>query len=284
MLYTRFHAIRKRWLLVRMAVIGAVLAGLVPLNGQQPQQLAGSATQDPSATSERKQNSTSSSAPSAKNDPNAEVAVQDSGTVHGDSENEYVDRSLEDTLRRLAGMPGERVLVLVSPGFLLTTQTDQMWDVVDRANRSNIVVNTLEVRGLFEPDLAGDITRANPDTTHTVTSKTSYRISSQTQQAYVLSDLAYGTGGAFFHNSNDLSGGLSTVAAAPEVSKMDGSFHTIKVTITGKRKYSIQAGRGYCAPRKVENPKELTREEIQEAVFSRGMKFRTCRCSCKRTT
>ena len=80
MLYTRFHAIRKRWLLVRMVVIGAVLAGLLPLNLQQP---AGGATQDPSATSEAKQNATSSSAPSTKNDPNAEVTVQDSGTTFG---------------------------------------------------------------------------------------------------------------------------------------------------------------------------------------------------------
>jgi hypothetical protein len=80
MLYSRFHEIRKRWLLVRMSVIGAVLAGLLPLNGQQP---AGGATQDPSATSEAKQNATSSSAPSTKNDPNAEVTVQDSGTTFG---------------------------------------------------------------------------------------------------------------------------------------------------------------------------------------------------------
>jgi len=58
MLYTRFHAIRKRWL--------------------QP---AGRATQDPSATSEPKQSSTSSSAPSGKNDPNAEVTVEDSGNT-----------------------------------------------------------------------------------------------------------------------------------------------------------------------------------------------------------
>jgi len=83
MLYTRFHAIRKRWLPVRRAVIGAVLAGLVPLKRQQPQQPTGSATQDLSATSEPKQNPTSSSALSTKNDPNAEVTVQHSGTTFG---------------------------------------------------------------------------------------------------------------------------------------------------------------------------------------------------------
>jgi len=197
--------------------------------------------------------------------------------IQGDTENEYVYRSIEDTLRRLAGMPGERVMLIVSPGFLLTTLTNQMFDVEERANQSNIVLNTLDVRGLYTPDVRGDITRANSDTFRTVGFKTTFRVESQTQQAYVLADLAYGTGGAFFHNSNDLAGGLSALGAAPEASyvlgfspqteKMDGAFHTITVKITGKRKYTIQARRGYYAPKKVDNPQ--ARQDIQEAVFSR---------------
>jgi VWFA-related protein len=164
--------------------------------------------------------------------------------IEGDTENEYIYRSFEDVLRCLAGMPGERVMLMVSPGFLLTTLTNQMLDVVDRANQSNIVVNTLDFRGTYVPDEEGDITRANSDTFRTVGYKTTFRVESQTQQAYVLSDLAYGTGGAFFHNSNDLAGGLSTLGSAPESSyvlgfspqnqNMDGAFHTIKVKITGK--------------------------------------------------
>ncbi len=199
--------------------------------------------------------------------------------IQGDIENEYVYRSIEDVLRRLAGMPGERVMLIVSPGFLMTTLTNQMFDVEERANQSNIVLNTLDVRGVYVPDVEGDITRANSDTFRTVGFKTTFRVESQTQQAYVLADLAYGTGGAFFHNSNDLAGGLSTLGAAPEASyvlgfspqiqKMDGSFHTIKVKITGKRKYTIQARRGYYAPKNLDNLKEQAREEIQEAVFSR---------------
>jgi VWFA-related protein len=199
--------------------------------------------------------------------------------TQGDTENEYVYRSIEDTLRRLAGMPGERVMLIVSPGFLLTTLTNQMFDVEERANQSNIVLNTLDVRGVYAPEVQGDITRANSDTFRTVGFKTTFRVESQTQQAYVLADLAYGTGGAFFHNSNDLAGGLSTLGAAPEASyvlgfspqteKMDGAFHTITVKITGKRKYTIQARRGYYAPKKVGNPQEQARQDIQEAVFSR---------------
>ncbi len=199
--------------------------------------------------------------------------------IEGDAENEYVYRSIEDTLRRLAGMPGERVMLLVSPGFLLTTQTHEMLEVEERANRANIVFNTLDVRGIYAPDVQGDITRANSDTLRTVGFKTTFRVESQTQQAYVLADLAYGTGGAFFHNSNDLAAGLSTLGSAPEASyvlgfspqsqNMDGSFHVLKVKITGKRKFAVQSRRGYYAPQKLDSPRQQAKDEIQEAVFSR---------------
>lgn len=196
-----------------------------------------------------------------------------------DVENQYVFRYMEDVLQHLAGMPGERVLVLVSPGFLLTTQHIDMSTVVDRANRAGVVINTIDARGLYVPDVMGDISKRSSDNIRTVGYKTTARIAAQTEQAYVLGDLAYGTGGSFFQNSNDLTGGLQRLAAAPEVSyvlgfspqnqKMDGQFHTLKVALTDKRKFDIQARRGYFAPRKVDDPELQARNEIQEAVFSR---------------
>src|SRR6266481_6846733 len=76
----------------------------------------------------------------------------------GDAQIEYVYRHLEDIIRRLAGMPGQRVMVLVSPGFVVTTMlTLDSSGLIDRANRSNIVINTIDARGLFTPDLLGDI-------------------------------------------------------------------------------------------------------------------------------
>jgi len=47
-------------------------------------------------------------------------AVADHVASLGDTQTEYVYRHLEDALRRLASMPGQRVMVFVSPGFLLT--------------------------------------------------------------------------------------------------------------------------------------------------------------------
>jgi hypothetical protein len=49
---------------------------------------------------------------------------------------------------------------------------------------------------------------------------------------------------------------------------MDGRYHTLKVVITEKRKYEVQARKGYYAPRKVDDPKEQEKAEMQEAVFS----------------
>jgi VWFA-related protein len=207
----------------------------------------------------------------------AQSALQQALTA-GDTDNEFTYRALEDVLRKLAGMPGERILLLASPGFLLTTQMNQETDIIDRANRASIVINTIDARGLYTPDVGGDISAPVTDTVLTAGYKTLYRTSEQTANAYVLGDFADGTGGTFFHNSNDLSDGLQKAGSAPEVSyvlgfsppsqKMDGKFHSIKVTLTNKQKYSIQARRGYYAPSKVNDPAEQAKQEIADAVFS----------------
>ncbi len=196
----------------------------------------------------------------------------------GDADNNYTYRLLEVVLRALAGKPGERVLLLASPGFLITTDTLDESGIVDRANRANIVINTLDARGLYVPEPGGDISQRNSDTAITGGLKTSYRLAEESQLQFVLMDFAYGTGGTFFHNSNDLEGGLKLAGGAPEVSyvlgfspqnqKMDGKYHTLKVTLTQKQKYAIQARRGYYAPKKLDDPREMEKQEIQEALFS----------------
>jgi VWFA-related protein len=190
-----------------------------------------------------------------------------------EADNNYTYRTLQDALRRLAGMPGERVLLLVSPGFIMGLQLTDMQIVVDQANHANVVINALDARGLYTPDM-GDIAQSRVPIPEIGT----YRIAAQFEQDNVLADFAYGTGGAFFHNSNDIASGMKMLGSAPEVSyvigfspqneKMDGSFHTIKVKMTGKLKYQIQARRGYYAPRKLNDPKEQEKQEIQEAIFS----------------
>jgi VWFA-related protein len=198
--------------------------------------------------------------------------------TQGDSENQFVYSFMQDVLRHLVAMPGERVMVFVSPGFLQSTQQLDLSNIVDLANHSGVVINTIDGRGLYTPDL-GDISQPSSDTLLTGGYKGSYRLNAQLEQEYVLRDFAYGTGGTFFHNSNDLAAGFQRVGAAPEAAyilgfsplseKIDGQFHTIKVALTGKRKLVIQARSGYFAPKKFKDPAEQAHEEIQEAVFSR---------------
>ena len=207
----------------------------------------------------------------------AQTSLQAALTA-GDVDNDFTYRVLEDIVRRMSSLPGERVLVLASPGFLITTRTLDEAGIIERANRASIVINTLDARGLYTPDLLGDISQPQADTIATAGFKSSYRIQEQMANEYVLADFAYGTGGTFFHNSNDLAGGLKRAGEAPEISyvlgfspqnqKMDGRYHILKVTMTKKMKYDIQARRGYYAPKKVEDPQEQAKQEIAEAVFS----------------
>jgi VWFA-related protein len=196
----------------------------------------------------------------------------------GDADTEYAFRHLEDYIRRLTAMPGQRVLILVSPGFIQSTLHSEASDLVDRATRANVVINTIDARGLYTPDLFGDI--ANPSTVNPRTEgyKASFRTAAQLAQEDVLAQLADGTGGTFFHNRNDLDEGMREAGAAPALSyllgfspqnlKLDGSYHTLKVTLTNKQKFGLQARHGYYAPRSVADPAEAAKEEIREALFS----------------
>ncbi|MBV9504100.1 MAG: hypothetical protein JO323_03755, partial [Acidobacteriia bacterium] len=83
----------------------------------------------------------------------------------------------------------------------------------------------------------------------------------------------------FFQNNNDLRLGFERVAAQPEFVyvlgfspqnlKFDGSFHRLKVTLHNGAGLSLQARRGYYAPKHALDPEEEAKEEIREAVFSR---------------
>ena len=212
----------------------------------------------------------------------AQVVARNAATralVDGDSQSQYAYSHLTDIVRRLAGMPGERVMVLISPGFLMSTLRAEESALVDRANHFNIVINTLDARGLYTPDVLGDI--ANPPAAgsyKTAGYRVSYRVQAQFAQTEVLRDFAEGTGGTFFHNRNDLEAGLKQEGLMPAVSyllgfspqnlKLDGSYHTVRVALTKKQKFTVQARHGYYAPRQIANPDLQAKQEIEEAVFS----------------
>jgi hypothetical protein len=108
--------------------------------------------------------------------------------------------------------------------------------------------------------------------------KQQYATTEASVNSDVLLVLAEGTGGTFFRNSNDLDEGFRRTADAPEYSyvlafspqnlKLDGSFHTIKINLKHSGKFSLQARRGYFAPRHAADPAQEAKREIEEALFS----------------
>jgi hypothetical protein len=151
-------------------------------------------------------------------------------------------------------------------------------DILDRAARENVVISSLDARGLYT-DSTYDASKQGSYTTQAAILKSQYDRASDSAQADVLAELADGTGGTFFQNSNDLLAGLNRVAASPDFVyllgfspqnlKADGSFHKLKVTLVNDKALSAQARRGYFAPKHPNNPEDVAKNEIEDAVFSR---------------
>jgi len=188
-------------------------------------------------------------------------------------------QTLKSSVQRLAAMPGQRTVVLVSPGFLVTInhRTDEI-DVIDRAIRSNVTISTLDARGLYTIVPGGDASTASSSLVAT-NNRARYQSESALAAADVLGELADGTGGTYYHNSNDLQEGFRRTSEAPEFMyvlgfapqnlKFDGSFHALKVTAKDTRGVTLQSRRGYYAPRHANDPAEDAKEEIRVALFSR---------------
>ena len=187
--------------------------------------------------------------------------------------------SIRDVVRRLSATPGSRNLILVSPGFFVTIdQRFEETDLMDRAIRANVTVNALDSRGLYT--LAGDVSQPPINVDPAATGiRQMTEISNASANSDIMAELASATGGTFFHNDNGLREGLKQLAAQPEYIyvlgfapqnlKMDGSYHALKVSLKTQGGLEMQARRGYYAPKRVADPEEQAREEIQEAIFSR---------------
>lgn len=152
---------------------------------------------------------------------------------------------LGSVIRRTASTPGQRSIVLVSPGFLALTADMQqdLMEIVDGAARSGIVINTLDAGGLYGGAAAGGVGDPVFDSAEAEA------------RSDVMAEFASGTGGIFFHNNNNLDEGFRRTADAPEFvyvlgfspQKLDGRFHKLKVTLNAAGKFDVQARRGYYA-------------------------------------
>jgi VWFA-related protein len=156
-------------------------------------------------------------------------------------------------VRHLATMPGDRVLLTLSPGFVTGDLDRQKSAIVDAALRAHIVIHALNPAGLE----AG--ARERPQT----------QIVSEFMAA-----AAHSTGGIFVRNSNDISGEMNRLASAPLVSyvlgfapdgKADGRMHALKVRLKRGDGYQVESRTGYF-PAPPPEPKLTAQQRIDRAA------------------
>jgi VWFA-related protein len=163
--------------------------------------------------------------------------------------------AIKEYVRRMAGLPGQRTLVLVSPGFLPIEQGSRTEEshVLDLAAESNVTISALDARGLY----TSSITASDNIGGRAPEQVSDYRRTSMSLAENAMGELADGSGGRFFHNSNDLDAGFKAITEAPEVVymlelptdgvKANGTYHRLKVKVD-RGGMEVEARRGYFVP------------------------------------
>jgi VWFA-related protein len=166
---------------------------------------------------------------------------------------------LGDVIRYVEKMPGHRMLIMASSGFFgQSTKIQHNVDkMIDGAIHAGIIINSLDAKGLaadYDPAMQGQEVALGG-------ALQGYRDELNSEERDMTSDsiaaIAYGTGGKFFHNNNDMVGGLRQIAEMPESSyalgfspddvKDNGVYHTLKVKVHTQGDVSIDARPGYFA-------------------------------------
>jgi VWFA-related protein len=221
--------------------------------------------------------------------------------ITGDMETLSTLRLLGDLVRRLSMAPGDRMLVLASPGFLITDDY-RPWEteLMERAIRANVIISAVNAHGLM-PDLPSDDMSENifdSAATSPVNQKAQQKASANSNQNYpsgvigktdlvrgaalssdsTLGEIADATGGSYYHNNNDPVEGFRRVDSAPEYIyvlefaprdlKQDGKLHPLRVTVRNSHEYHLEARRSYYAPKPADSVQQ-TKREVRAALFSR---------------
>jgi VWFA-related protein len=182
----------------------------------------------------------------------------------GDQDIRVTLGSIREFLSRMIALPGQRTLILVSPGFPTVTREALSAEsqIMDLATQSNVTINALDARGLYTTEL--DASERSKGSGRTMQLKSEYHRSSMGLAENVMAELADATGGTYFHNNNDLQAGFNHLVAEPEYLyllylspknvKLDGTFHRLKIKVD-QDGVKLQARRGYFAAKPAKKKK-----------------------------
>jgi len=173
---------------------------------------------------------------------------------------------VRDVVHTISALPGQRTLILVSPGFLSLSQESMAMEsqLLNLAVGDAVTISTLDARGLYSAMLPASEGGGESIQSLVTGQNLQDRSDSMRQNKQVMAEFADGTGGTFFRNNNDLQGGLTSLAAGPEFKyllelslndvKQNGTYHALKVEVD-RKDVKIQAREGYFAPQSPKNKK-----------------------------
>jgi VWFA-related protein len=174
--------------------------------------------------------------------------------------------TMREVVRRMGALPGQRTLILISPGFLTLTPEamNQKSQLIDLAAQSNVTISAMDARGLYTTEMDASERGGSSDRDLMQGQHSEHHRESMKMNENVMAELADGTGGTFFHNNNDLEGGFKSLTQAPEYvylltfspeqAKPDFTYHPLKVKVK-KGGLKVQARQGYFVPKPAKNGK-----------------------------
>lgn len=197
--------------------------------------------------------------------------------VFGTQNSRMALRTLRLAIKRLASTPGERLIVLTSPGFFAQTPEaiSDTEEILKLAAHAHVTINSLSSRGLYSDEAPAS------DSKETATSWWRYERQNTQAEEGIMQDLTKGTGGIFIHNNDNFRAAFDRLAMPPAFSyvlgfmptkmREDGRFHAIKIRLLNERGLTIQARNGYYAL-KQDPRKEAARLQVDDALFAREQK------------
>lgn len=171
--------------------------------------------------------------------------------------------TLENVIRGLRDLPGRKIIVLLSDGFLLGGFTNgRHFDVrriTDAATRAGVVIYSLDTRGLIAMPASMDASqRGFADPGALGGARTRIENSSIEAERDGMFALAKDTGGDAIFNNNDINAGLQKVlndtetyyllAFEPLVSYRDGRYRKLEIRIPSRPELKVRTRKGYFAP------------------------------------
>ncbi len=205
------------------------------------------------------------------------IAAADAQHQETDYRNRTLLNVLRQHIRSLGHFEAAKSVVLFSEGFLSLDISYELEDVADQALHSGVVLNTIDVRGLYT------YTPSASERAALSQSNFSSRQRAVQDDAFAkespLNQLASDTGGLFHHNTNDLYEGLQKVSdrtdcyyvltyAMPPM-KPDGRYHRIKVE-TSRPGVNLTYRKGYYSPKEELTFERRKKEDILEALQAPG--------------